>query len=53
MPKTHTHARAQVYNAATPQSGYTLNKDGVDLVTHANVATPHTAQNKTADLDQM
>lgn len=48
MPKTHT----RVYNAAmhpqTSLSGYTLNKDGVYLVTHANIVTPHTAQNKRA-----
>lgn len=40
MPKTRT------------RSGYTLNKDGVHVVTHANIVTPHTAQNTKSLLNQ-
>lgn len=51
---THAHTRADTHKCITPRcsprtslSGYTLNKDGAHLVTHANIVTPHTAQNKT------
>ena len=51
---THTHTHTYTHEGITPRcsprtslSGYTLNKDGAHLVTHANIVTPHTAQNKT------
>lgn len=45
MPKTNECITPR-RSPRTSLSGYTLNNNGVYLVTHANILTPHTAQNK-------
>lgn len=52
MPKTHECITSWC-SPRTSLSGYTLNKDGVYLVKHANILTPHTAQNCFLTKDKM